>query len=295
MARKRMFTKSVVESDAFLSMPLSTQALYFHLNMKADDDGFVSNPKGIQRTIGAAEDDLKLLIMKGFLIPREHGVVVIKHWRMHNTIRWDRYTPTIFQEEAQGIFIKQNQSYTVDENKAVASLATSLNKNGNPDIGLDIDIDKDIDIYKQLPNKNGNQNKSTEIIEEDLCDKVKDLYNAICKSFQPIERMTKKRRQAILERFKEGGSLGTFQNLFTKAASAEYFVSLQESEGWKPTFDWLIQEEHMNAVLEGKYDKLFQSKKKNNFNNFNQRKRSKAEMQDLERQLLGWTKAEGCE
>lgn len=290
MARKRMFTKNVVESDAFLSMPLSTQALYFHLNMKADDDGFVGNPKGIQRLIGAAEDDLKLLIVKHFLIPLDHGVVVIKHWRMHNTIRWDRYTPTVFQEEAQEVYIKQNQSYTVNKNKAVASLATSLNKNGNPDIGLDIDIDISNDISKHLQNKNGNQNKKAETTDE-LCDKVRDLYNTICKSFQPIERMTKKRRQAILERFENGRSLDTFRDLFAKAASAEYFMSLQEREGWKPTFDWLIQEEHMNAVLEGKYDKLFDFKtqKKNKFNNFHQRDYN---MTELERQLLGWTKKE---
>lgn len=288
MARKRMFTKNVVESDAFLSMPLSSQALYFHLNMKADDDGFVGNPKGIQRLIGAAEDDLKLLIVKGFLIPLDHGVVVIKHWRMHNTIRWDRYTPTVFQDEAQTVYIKQNQSYTINKNKAVASLSTSLNKNGNPDIGLDIDIDISNDISKQLPNKTGNQNKKTETTEEDLCDKVRDLYNTICKSFQPIERMTKKRRQAILERFENGSSLETFRDLFAKAASAEYFVSLQEREGWKPTFDWLIQEEHMNAVLEGKYDKLFDFKtqKKNKFNNFKGRQYSQMELSELEKKLL---------
>lgn len=288
MARKRMFTKNVVESDMFLSMPLSSQALYFHLNMKADDDGFVGNPKGIQRLIGAAEDDLKLLIVKGFLIPLDHGVVVIKHWRMHNTIRWDRYSPTVFQDEAQEVYIKQNQSYTTDKNKAVASLATSLNKNGNPDIGLNLDIDISKDIYKQLPNKNGNQNKKTETAEEDLCDKVRVLYNAICKSFQPIERMTKKRRQSILEKFKEGSSIETFKDLFTKAASAEYFVSLQEREGWKPTFDWLIQEEHMNAVLEGKYDKLFDFKtqKKNKFNNFKGRQYSQMELSELEKKLL---------
>lgn len=288
MARKRMFTKNVVESDAFLSMPLSSQALYFHLNMKADDDGFVGNPKGIQRLIGAAEDDLKLLIVKGFLIPLDHGVVVIKHWRMHNTIRWDRYTPTVFQDEAQAVYIKQNQSYTINKNKAVANLATSLNKNGNPDIGLDIDIDISNDISKHLQNKTGNQNKTTGTTEDNICDKVRDLYNTICKSFQPIERMTKKRRQAILEKFENGSSLETFRDLFAKAASAEYFVSLQEREGWKPTFDWLIQEEHMNAVLEGKYDKLFDFKtqKKNKFNNFKGRQYSQMELSELEKKLL---------
>ena len=82
MAGRRMFSKTVVDSDAFLDMPLSTQALYFHLSMRADDDGFLNNTKRIQRLIGATEDDLKLLIMKRFVIPFEDGVVVIKHWRM---------------------------------------------------------------------------------------------------------------------------------------------------------------------------------------------------------------------
>ena len=84
-----MFSKTIVDSDAFLDMPLSTQALYFHLSMRADDDGFLNNTKRIQRLIGATDDDLKLLVMKRFVIPFEDGVVVIKHWRMNNYIRTD--------------------------------------------------------------------------------------------------------------------------------------------------------------------------------------------------------------
>ena len=112
MAEKRMFTQKIIDSDAFLDMPLSTQALYFHLNMRADDDGFVNNPKRIQRTIGASEDDLKLLIVKRFVICFENGVIVIKHWRMQNTLRKDRYTPTQYQEELSRLKIKENKSYT---------------------------------------------------------------------------------------------------------------------------------------------------------------------------------------
>lgn len=112
MAEKRMFTQKIIDSDAFLDMPLSTQALYFHLNMRADDDGFVNNPKRIQRTIGASEDDLKLLIVKRFVICFENGVIVIKHWRMHNTLRKDRYAPTQYQEELSRLKIKENKSYT---------------------------------------------------------------------------------------------------------------------------------------------------------------------------------------
>jgi uncharacterized phage protein (TIGR02220 family) len=112
MAEKRMFTQKIVDSDAFLDMPLSTQALYFHLNMRADDDGFINNPKRIQRTIGASEDDLKLLVAKRFCICFENGVIVIKHWRMHNTLRKDRYNPTQYVEQFDQLEIKGNGIYT---------------------------------------------------------------------------------------------------------------------------------------------------------------------------------------
>ena len=95
MAQRRMFSKKITDTDKFLEMPLSTQALYFHLNMGADDDGFVDRPKTIQRTVGASDDDLKLLLAKNFIISSDTGIVVIKDWRIHNYIRKDTYQPTI--------------------------------------------------------------------------------------------------------------------------------------------------------------------------------------------------------
>lgn len=99
MAERRMFSKVVIDSDTFLDMPLSAQALYFHLSMRADDDGFVNNPKRIQAYVGASTDDLKILLAKHFLIPFESGVVVIKHWKVHNYIQKDRYKETYYQTE----------------------------------------------------------------------------------------------------------------------------------------------------------------------------------------------------
>jgi len=96
-----MFSKKITDTDSFLDMPLSAQALYFHLNMGADDEGFVDNVKKIQRSIGASNDDLKILIGKGFLIPFESGVVVIRHWRIHNYIQADRFQATIYQDEKE--------------------------------------------------------------------------------------------------------------------------------------------------------------------------------------------------
>ncbi len=123
-AERRMFCKKITESDAFLDMPLSSQALYFHLNMAADDDGFVNNPKKIVRSIGASEDDYKLLIAKRFIVTFESGVIVIKHWKMHNYIQSDRYKPTDYVEEKAMLGIKSNKAYTLDKSKDVYGMDT---------------------------------------------------------------------------------------------------------------------------------------------------------------------------
>ena len=122
MAERRMFAKTIIDSDAFLDMPMSTQALYFHLSMRADDDGFINNPKRIQRMIGASDDDLKLLIAKSFIIVFESGVVVIKHWRIHNYIRGDRKKDTTYKEEMALLNIKENGAYTLDGLQAVPQI-----------------------------------------------------------------------------------------------------------------------------------------------------------------------------
>lgn len=117
MAERRMFAKKITESDAFLDMPSSTQMLYFHLSMNADDDGFVNNSKKIQRMCGASDDDFKLLLAKSFVLLFESGVIVIKHWKMHNYIQADRYRPTDYVEEKSMLGLKKNKAYTLDVNK----------------------------------------------------------------------------------------------------------------------------------------------------------------------------------
>jgi hypothetical protein len=114
MAERRMFAKQIIDSDAFLDMPLSTQSLYFHLAMRADDDGFLNNAKKIQRMLGCSDDDYKILLAKNFIIPLENGVCVIKHWRIHNYIQKDRYKKTIYMDEAKKLSIKNNNVYTLD-------------------------------------------------------------------------------------------------------------------------------------------------------------------------------------
>lgn len=114
MAERRMFAKTIVDSDAFLDMPTSTQALYFHLSMRADDDGFINNPKKIQRMVGASNDDTKILLTKKFIIAFDSGVIVIKHWKIHNYIQKDRYKETLYQEEKSTLTLNEANGYTLD-------------------------------------------------------------------------------------------------------------------------------------------------------------------------------------
>lgn len=106
-----MMAKSIMDSDLFLEMPQSSQNLYFHLLLRADDDGFVGNPRQIMRMVNCSEDDMRILIMKQFLIPFNSGIVVIKHWKIHNYIRNDRYKPTIYQEEKKLLEENDNKEY----------------------------------------------------------------------------------------------------------------------------------------------------------------------------------------
>lgn len=123
MAKKRMFSIDVVGSDAFLDLPYSAQCLYFQLGMRADDDGFVGNPKTIQRIAGTKASDLELLVKKRFLLQFPSGVVVIKHWKINNQIQKDRYTPTVYTEEYQRLYIKDNKAYTESDKGCIHSVS----------------------------------------------------------------------------------------------------------------------------------------------------------------------------
>ncbi len=113
MAERRMFSKSIIDSDAFLEMPVLAQALYFHLSMRADDDGFINSPKKICRMIGANDDDMNVLLAKKFILSFTSGVIAIKHWRIHNYIQKDRYKPTNYIDEKSQLVVSENNSYSI--------------------------------------------------------------------------------------------------------------------------------------------------------------------------------------
>jgi hypothetical protein len=143
MALKRMFSLQIVDTDAFLDMPTTSQLLYFHLSMRADDDGFVGNPKKIIRMMGASDDDYKILVVKRFILIFESGVIVIKHWKINNYIQNDRYRETKYLEEKSGLIVKDNGSYT----ECIQGVS-----NMDSQIRLDkIRLDKTREYLSQLP------------------------------------------------------------------------------------------------------------------------------------------------
>ena len=260
MAERRMFTQKIIDSDAFLDMPLTTQALYFHLNMRADDDGFINNPKKICRMIGASDDDLKLLIAKRFVLAFEKGVIVIKHWRMHNLIRKDRYSPTQYEDEFMSLEIKENGAYTekMQEIQGLSDsgnhLATTWQPTGNH-LATQDRLGKD-SIGKSSIVKDSIGEKE-EVKEEknsttNTCKQVASLFNQICVSYPSVKSFSEARKKAINARLKTY-SLDDFKTLFEKAEASD-FLKGGNGRNWSANFDWLIRDSNMAKVLDGNYD-----------------------------------------
>jgi len=198
MAQRRMFSMHIIDSDAFLDMPQSTQNLYFHMSMRADDDGFVSNPKKIMKILGSSDDDLKLLIGKRFIIGFESGIVVIKHWKIHNYIAKDRYNKTRYEEELNQLQIKDNGSYTeciqsVDTGKVrlvkvsqVKESKECISDKSDKDIHLETSFNKLWDIEQNKESKARalkNYKKALKLIPHDTILNRWQLYydNALIK------------------------------------------------------------------------------------------------------------------
>lgn len=189
MAERRMFAKTIIDSDAFLDMPASSQMLYFHLAMRADDDGFVNNPKKIQRMIGAADDDLKLLLVKNFILAFDTGIIVIRHWKIHNYIQKDRYVPTIYQ----------------DEKERLTTNAGVYTKNGIQCIQPVSSLDTQVSIGKDRIGK-----------YNIYIGEVVDYLNAICGT--NYRKNSAKTQSFIKARLNEGYTVDDFKTVISKKA-----------------------------------------------------------------------------
>ena len=242
MAERRMFAKTIIDSDSFLDMPLSAQALYFHLSMRADDDGFINNPKKIQRMIGGADDDLKLLCAKKFIIPFDSGIVVIKHWKIHNYIQKDRYKETVYKEEKAMLAVKENNSYTIGI-PTVTQLDTeciqTVSKMETQDrIGKDSIVKDSIDY-------NG----------------IMDAYNTICPSFPAIRSLSEARKKAIKARLNTY-TVEDIHEVFRKAEASD-FLKGKNDRNWQANFDWIMKDANIAKILDGNYDNRVQQPSSN--------------------------------
>lgn len=262
MAQKRMFTMKIVDSDAFLDMPLSTQCLYFHLNMRADDDGFIGNPKRIMKIIGASEDDLRLLIAKRFVLTFEDGVIVIKHWRMHNTLSRDRYAETSYTDEKKMLLLKDNGSYSltggnpIDDTRLIerSGRQTQQRRNKNAtkthsDKGLDIDkdIDKEKDNKLIVSKDTICQTDVRRVIEE--WNKLQEVGINPIRDIKP----SSKRCQLLKGRIREYG-IDEVLNAINNVRKSD-FLRGENNRGWMITFDWFVKPNNFMKVLEGNYNK----------------------------------------
>ena len=267
MANKRMFTMKIVDTDAFLDMPLSTQCLYFHLNMRADDDGFIGNPKRIEKIIGANDDDLKLLIAKRFVILFDDGVIVIKHWRMHNTLSRDRYVETSYTDEKKKLLLKDNGSYSltngnsIDDTKLIERSNRQTQKRRKIDeqktySDKDIDLDKDLELDKEL-DKDKEKDINDLIVSKDTIRqtdvrKVVIEWNTLEEfGITPVKRMTPKREQAVKARIRQNHMDDILEAIENIRHSS--FLQGQNKEGWMITFDWFLKPGNFAKVFEGNY------------------------------------------
>ena len=225
MAERRMFAKTIIDSDAFLDMPLSTQSLYFHLSMRADDDVFINNPKKIQRMVGCGDDDLKLLMAKRFILVFDSGVIVIKHWKIHNYIRNDRYKPTLYQEEKAELAEKNSKAYTFK-----TEVVESENRLGIPDdnrMGYQMDTQVRLGKDRLVKDKKKNSVEPSSTMSE--------LFEKVWKTY-PKKTNKKKAREQFLKKFKTEEDLEPF-----KKGYKNYLAYIKLNDWYHPQelFRWI--------------------------------------------------------
>lgn len=279
MAKKRMFSLGVLETDAFMDLPLSSQALYFHLCLRADDDGFIGNPKRITQNIGASIDDLKLLVTKRFVIVFEDGVIVIKHWRMHNAIKSDRYIKTNYTEDLALLKIKENGAYSMSSTPEISDGSQMDHKwsaNGEQ-MAQTGSVDKnsiDIGLVKRskvedsnIPSTNNgsfiDNYASQGIFSENLKDEmtvIVDEWNKTGTLPAKKFRLDSERGRNMAARIQENGLNGVLDAMRKVRDSG--FCHGDGPKGWVANLDWFLRADNFQKVIEGQFDQAFQPKQK---------------------------------
>ena len=245
MAEKRMFTKSIIDSDKFLEMPLSTQALYFHLGMRADDEGFINSPKKIIRAVNCNEDDLKLLIAKGFVICFDTGIIAITHWKLHNHIQKDRFKPTLYEEE-KSLLDENNRKEYILKTAVSNSMDTKC-------IQIVSNADTKNRLDKNRIDKDSIVNVSTAVDVRNAFDYhvVVDLFNSVCVSLPKVQKLNDKRRKLIVNAGKLLGEM-SFEGFFNLVESSDFLTG--RNRKWSGCgFDWILQPANLTKIIEGNY------------------------------------------
>lgn len=269
MADRRMFAKTIIDSDAFLEMPLTTQSLYFHLCMRADDDGFVNNPRKIQRIIGATDGDAEMLVVRKFIILFDSGVIVVKHWRMHNYLRKDRYKETVYQEEMKQLYVGENGAYHL---KAGNQLATNGIPNGNQletqyRIGKD-SKDNTISSFTNVQEEDSvNAPISAPVEEKKKPDRtpyktILDMYYTLCPNMsnvRPVNKYTDEIKKNVKARYAEY-ELEDFETVFKKAEASD-FLNNRADVTFQASFDWLMRPKNFSKALNGNFDNIVKKQK----------------------------------
>ena len=210
MAERRMFSSKIVCSDAFTEMPFSAQALYYQLGVEADDDGFLNSPRKVMRNIEATEADLNLLLEKRFILRFPNGVIAIKHWRINNQIRKDRYTATQYQDEFNSLEIKPDGAYTEKEKEAVDGLATTWQPDGNH-------LATQYRLGKDSIGKDNISCPSDDDEKPDLSETYKTIISYLNeKAGTAFKHTTAKTKTAIHARLSEGFTLDDFKTVIEK-------------------------------------------------------------------------------
>ena len=283
MAERRMFAKTIIDSDVFIDMPISARLLYYDLAMRADDDGFVNSPKKIMKFVGASTDDMNILIARQFVIPFESGVVVIRHWKIHNYIRKDTYKETPYKEEKSMLCTDENNSYILENKYPSTNRQRAVDEPLTQDrIGKDrLELGKDSIGEDRLDNKctmcaqcDGEiEKKKEQEIDTELeidveidtstsqakaempnCPfaEIKKLYHEICVSYPKIRAIEGSRKKAVAARWRTYKSLDVFEKLFTIAERSP-FLKGDNERNWSADFDWMMNANNFSKILEHKY------------------------------------------
>ena len=259
MAERRMFAKTIVFSDAFLDMPMSARCLYFTLGMFADDDGFVNNPKSIMRQCGASMDDMNILMAKKFVIMFESGIIVIKHWRIHNYIRQDTYNETKYQDEKKQLSLGDDKIYRLipsTERPRLVDESETQVRIGKDRIGKDNILPPSAAAPAGVsPSSPSPSEKKPQ--KQVPYQKILEMYYELCPHMsaeRPVNKYTDEIKKSVKARFSEY-SLEDFETVFRKAEASD-FLNNRSDVTFQASFDWLMRPKNFSKALNGNFDNI---------------------------------------